>query len=129
LPGKPGNHEAGTPTEQPPINLENALMPCEAAARYVLPAMRAAVAITLITKYGYSSYRVSKILNLTPAAITNYTTGKRGGKLLAYILGNEQLNSYIEEVADSIASGLDAKEAFSKVACKICGTITGHKPH
>ena len=115
--------------EKIPLSFDNVLMPCEAAAKYVLPAMRAAVAITLINKYGYSSYRVSKILNLTPAAITNYTTGKRGSKLLSYILTNQQLHSYIEQVADKIAAGIDARKAFEEVACKICGTITGYKKH
>ncbi|MEB3755419.1 MAG: hypothetical protein GSR79_00955, partial [Desulfurococcales archaeon] len=69
-------------------DIEELMFPCEMAAKYVLPAIRAALAIVLTEEYGFTSYRVAKMLNLTPAAITNYRKGKRGIKLIDYILNN-----------------------------------------
>jgi len=103
------------------------MLPCEMAARYVLPAIRAALAVVLTDKYGLTSYRVAKILNLTPAAITNYRKGKRGNKLVEQILSEPTTRSYIEEIAKAISSGGDGLRVFREKTCDICQTVRGEK--
>ncbi|MCE4606971.1 MAG: hypothetical protein F7B59_06575 [Desulfurococcales archaeon] len=99
--------------------------PCEIAAKYVLPAIRAALAVVLTEEYGFTSYRVAKMLNLTPAAITNYKKGKRGIKLIDYILNNPDTRRHIEDIAHAISNHEYTLELFHEKTCSICRIVRG----
>jgi predicted transcriptional regulator len=101
------------------------LFPCEIAAKYVLPAIRAALAIVLTEEYGFTSYRVAKLLNLTPAAITNYKKGKRGIKLIDQILNDPRTRKHIEDIASAISNQEYEPELFHEKTCSICKIVRG----
>ena len=109
-------------------------MPCEYAAREIIPSIRAAIAITMIER-GVSKYRAATLLGMTPAAITNYTSGKRGGKFVAIILGSPQFRDLIERTGEILLADIDPKrkeEAFRSVICAICSRLNkyeGHAPY
>ncbi|MEB3772329.1 MAG: hypothetical protein GSR82_01455 [Desulfurococcales archaeon] len=109
------------------VNGENGelLFPCEMAAKYVLPAIRAALAIVLTEEYGFTSYRVAKLLNLTPAAITNYKKGKRGIRLIDQILNDPRTRRHIEDIASAISNQEYEPELFHEKTCSICKIVRG----
>jgi predicted transcriptional regulator len=95
--------------------------PCEIASRKYVPAIRASVAIVLVREYGLSAYRVAKLLGLTPAAVSNYLLGRRGGELVAVILGNKVLRRMVAELASKIAEGaIDDAPSLQKIVCRLC---------
>lgn len=106
-------------------DIEELMFPCEMAAKYVLPAIRAALAIVLTEEYGFTSYRVAKMLNLTPAAITNYRKGKRGIKLIDHILNNLETRKHIEDIAYAISNHEYEPELFHEKTCNICKIVRG----
>ncbi|MDP8003518.1 MAG: transcriptional regulator, partial [Caldisphaera sp.] len=77
-------------------------MPCEIAAKMVIPSIRASVAYVLVNEFKLSKYTVARLLGLTPAAINNYMSGKRGDKYMKILLENEIYLSKVEEVAKLI---------------------------
>ena len=95
------------------------LMPCEAATRKVLPALRAATAILLVKEYGFTTYRTAKLLGLTPAAISNYLFKRRGAELVDIILNNEKYRRIVEEIAGRLLSGASPEEV-TIYACMLC---------
>jgi predicted transcriptional regulator len=52
------------------------MLPCEAAAKYKVPAIKADLARKL-KKKGYSQKHIADFLNVTEAAISQYLSGKR----------------------------------------------------
>ncbi|MCE4614146.1 MAG: hypothetical protein F7B60_01265 [Desulfurococcales archaeon] len=106
-------------------DMEEIMFPCEIAAKYVLPAIRAALAIVLTEEYGFTSYRVAKMLNLTPAAITNYKKGKRGIKLIDRILNCPETRQHIEDIAFAISNKQYEPALFHEKTCSICKIIRG----
>ncbi len=97
-------------------------MPCEYAAREIIPSIRAALAVVMV-EMGASKYRVASLLGLTPAAVTYYVTGKRGSRYLREILSNNDLRRVVERVASILLgnASIEVKEkAFRAIICYLC---------
>jgi len=92
--------------------------PCEYRVKYVLPAIRAAVATVLERDFGLSPYRVAKVLGITPAAICNYRSSRRSSaRLLEEILSRDDVVGEVRSVASKLVLGtLDPEEAM----CSLC---------
>ncbi|MCX8173775.1 MAG: transcriptional regulator [Thermoplasmata archaeon] len=56
-------------------------VPCEDAVWEILPAIRRELAISLVKERALSQREAAKILGLTEAAVSQYISSKRGGKL------------------------------------------------
>jgi len=100
-------------------------MPCEYAAREIIPSIRAALAVVMVER-GASRYKVASILGLTPAAVTYYVSGRRGGKLLEKILADPQLRKLVERVGSILLSGesVSVKEkTFRVLICYLCSKL------
>jgi len=99
--------------------------PCEYRVKYVLPAIRAALATVLERDLGLSPYRVAKILGVTPAAICNYRSRRRSSaRLLEEILSREDMVSEVQSVALKLASGtLDLEEAMCSLCRKLADSL------
>ncbi len=54
--------------------------PCETRFKYLLPALRMALAMVLEEEMGLSVYRIAKILGITPAAVCNYKHSRRSNR-------------------------------------------------
>ncbi len=95
--------------------------PCEVASKRYVPAIRASVAIVLVREYGFSAYRAAKLLGLTPAAISNYLLGRRGGELVSVLLGREELRRMVFEIAERIAEGnVGDTKTLQQLICNLC---------
>ncbi|MEM3948475.1 MAG: hypothetical protein QXM76_02655 [Zestosphaera sp.] len=57
-------------------------LPCDVVAKELMPAVRAALAITLVKQHGLTIYRTAKLLGVAPAAVSNYLTARRSSKPL-----------------------------------------------
>ena len=101
--------------------------PCEVASRRYVPAIRASVAIVLVKEYGFSAYRAAKLLGLTPAAISNYLLGRRGGELVNVLLNDSGLRRMVMELAARIAEGsFDSVEELQRMVCSLCKELRRH---
>ena len=97
------------------------LMPCEVISRNLLPAIRAALAIILVKNYKLSGYEVAKMLNLTPAAISNYLAGRRGNKYLDFILSDEESLKTIDSLARILTKSKGKQPKMRDVIRMTCG--------
>ncbi len=87
--------------------------PCEMVVWDVLPSIRAAVAEELV-KRGLAQKEVSKLLGITPPAVSQYVTKKRGYN----IEFGEEIKVSISRLADDL---LEKKvESPVERICEIC---------
>jgi hypothetical protein len=87
--------------------------PCEIIVWNVLPSIRAALVEELV-KSGISQKEVSKMLGITPAAVSQYVSKKRGHKIDL----KDDVKDEIKRLArDIIREGID--NPALKI-CKIC---------
>ncbi len=87
--------------------------PCQKIVWDVLPAIRAAVAVKLV-KYGVTQAEAAKMLNLAPAAISQYVSGKRGYR----IEFEEEVQQAVEELAGDLKNGRTVD--LTVRICEIC---------
>jgi predicted transcriptional regulator len=85
--------------------------PCEEIVWEVLPSIRAAIAEELIGK-GLSQREVSRMLGISPPAVSQYVSKKRGCNME---LGDEAKKS-IEELADDLI-----RDRVDDLVARICG--------
>lgn len=85
---------------------------CEYSARFVLPRIRVAIARELHSR-GYSVTQIAKMLETTPAAVSQYLSGKRGKGI------PESFHDDVVRLADMLAAGED----ISKELCALCNKI------
>ncbi|MEM3396743.1 MAG: transcriptional regulator [Thermoplasmata archaeon] len=57
-------------------------VPCEDAVWEILPAIRRELAISLIKEHSLTQRDTAKILGLTEAAVSQYISSKRGGRMV-----------------------------------------------
>ena len=98
--------------------------PCEWRVKELIPMLRASLAIILIKEYGYSIYQTSKVLGVTPAAISNYLTAKRSKEtLVEKILSDEKMAEVLRKYAKKlIESELEAGD----VLCILCRKLADY---
>ncbi len=92
--------------------------PCEWRVRELIPVIRASMARVLVKNYGYSIYQASKVLGVTPAAISNYLTSKRSRTgLVEELLSNEHTCKIINDYVSKVVQGrIDVGDAL----CELC---------
>lgn len=91
-------------------------LPCQEVVWDLLPAIRAALAAALVRR-GHSQLQAARLLDMAPAAISQYLSGKRGYR----IEFDDDVKAEIERAADEIAAG-DA-EAVPARLCAICRSL------
>ncbi len=96
----------------------------------VLSAVRALVARELV-KRGYSVNETAKILRLTPAAVSMYLSGKRGGNLVDKLEKDERVmsvvRSHCDVIEDIVKRGGGESVDLTEIAKIVTGIITQKK--
>lgn len=104
--------------------------PQEIEVWYILPAIRRELVLAL-KEMGKAQKEIAKLLNITEAAVSQYTTEKRGTE----IIFPEEIKGFIRKAAKEIK---DAASAFhqiqkisehikhSKVLCKLHAQVEGN---
>jgi predicted transcriptional regulator len=95
-----------------------ALTPCEVAAKELLPTIRSMIAERLVNERHMSIYAASKVLSLTPAAVSNYVKCKRGNSLKAKLSKSSRFSQIMNGVLDKMENG--RAERLSVYYCMLC---------
>ena len=95
------------------------LTTCELVSKDLIPSVRAAIAIVLLEK-GLTEYRVSKLLGIAPAAVSQYVSKKRGGKLRDLILNKPEYRRRIEYIADLFIQDGGKRILDFRISREIC---------
>jgi hypothetical protein len=96
---------------------EMLILPCETAAKVVIPAIRAHVARELVQSYELKQDKVAKILGITQSAVSKYTSGARGS-----VLGIEDIKEIQPLLAEIVALVADGKTSRKDLLEKFCQT-------
>jgi predicted transcriptional regulator len=91
-------------------------LPCQEVVWDLLPAIRAALAASLVRK-GRSQQEAARLLEMAPAAISQYLSGKRGYR----IEFDDEIRAEIDRAADELASG-NTTDVSARL-CTICRSI------
>jgi predicted transcriptional regulator len=97
------------------------ILPCEVAARSVVPAIKASIAVQLIESFSMKQKDVADLLGLSQSAVSKYSTGTRG-----YILkiGEvEEVKPIIAEMVAMLASGKPRRAEILEKFCQTCMII------
>ncbi|HWQ20933.1 MAG TPA: helix-turn-helix domain-containing protein [Methanotrichaceae archaeon] len=92
--------------------------PCEEVVWDVLPSIRAAIAEELV-KRGLSQKEVSKLLGITPPAVSQYVSKKRGYN----IVFKDEVRDEIGRLADDLMQG--PVEDLVPRMCIVCRMLRG----
>lgn len=83
-----------------------------------MPAVRAALAITMVREYSLSVYRAAKLLGVAPAAVSNYLAERRSNKkLVKKLLEDAVYATYIREYTQKIIRN---EVKVDEVMCFFC---------
>jgi len=81
------------------------LLPAEIESKSLIPALRAIIAKDLAKKHNIREDKISQMLGVTQAAISNYIRGIRGNpELIEKLLAEKQVASMITDISDNLAS-------------------------
>ena len=86
-------------------------LPCQSIVWNVLPAIRAAIAEEL-NNMGVAQLEAARLLDMTPSAISQYLTGKRGYRIV--------FEGEVKESINRLAQDLKAGRV-DDLASRICG--------
>ncbi|MEM1796122.1 MAG: hypothetical protein QXM97_00080 [Zestosphaera sp.] len=91
---------------------------CERTTKELMPAVRAALAITMVRDYGLSVYKTAKLLGMAPAAVSNYLAERRSNKrLVKKLLENTEYATYVKEYSLKIIKN---EVKVNEVICFFC---------
>jgi predicted transcriptional regulator len=97
--------------------------PCMIVVQYVLPAIRVLIMKDLIKKHNMRKIDASAKMELTPAAITLYTKGKRGATFVDEITKSEKTMKILSELTETLAKDNMPTETIIDKLCRACVTI------
>jgi len=81
------------------------LLPAEIESKSLIPALRAIIAKDLAKKHNIREDKISQMLGVTQAAISNYIRGIRGDpKLIKKLLEEKQVVSMLTDISDNLSS-------------------------
>ncbi len=94
--------------------------PCERIVAEILPTIRARLALTILGEYGLSQIKTAGLLGVTQAAVSQYTTGRRGNDRVLEDYPN--IDDEIAEMAAKLVEGVgnDERERMLCGICRMC---------
>lgn len=97
------------------------IMPCEVAAKSVVPALRALVAIELTYAYKLKQNDVADLLGVTQTAVSKYIRHIRGSVL---DVGDvEEIQPVVKEITVSLTNGNASRFELLRNFCRACRII------
>jgi len=81
------------------------LLPSEIESKSLIPALRAIITKKLASEHKIREDKISKMLGVTQAAISNYIRGTRGDpELIKKLLSEKQVSEIVTEICDNLAA-------------------------
>lgn len=98
------------------------ILPCETAAKIIIPAIRAHVARELVVTYDLKQEEVAKILGITQSAVSKYASRTRGNIL--QVDGIQKVQPLLAELVTLAASDKEfSRNFFLQKFCETCKTV------
>jgi len=94
------------------------IIPCEVAAKSVVPAVRALITKELVEKHNLKQDEVAKILGISQSAVSKYTREVRG-----YVIKVDEIEGIkplIDKMVSLLVSGTCERQNFLKIFCQTC---------
>lgn len=100
--------------------MTNGKQPCERIVAEILPTIRAKLALTILEEYGLSQIKTAELLGVTQAAVSQYTTGRRGDENA--LMEFPDIEAKITKMATKLVEGLedDERETMLCDICRMC---------
>lgn len=97
------------------------IIPCEVAAKSVVPAVKALMAKELVEKRGFNQDKTAEILGISQSAVSKYTREIRGHAIKIDNIG--EIQPLIGKMADLLSKGRYQRGEFLKLFCQVCSGI------
>jgi len=97
--------------------------PCTIVASQVLPSVRLVVAKDLIKTYELKPAVVASRMGLTPAAVTQYVSGVRGGKLVQTLLESKRVKAMLDRLVGELLKTQPDECAIMGAVCELCRVV------
>lgn len=97
--------------------------PCAVVALHVLPAARVIVARKLMEVHELKPAQVASRMGLTPAAVTQYASGVRGGRLVDVLQGSERVRQVLDGLVSEFLKAQSDKSAMLEMVCELCRIV------
>jgi predicted transcriptional regulator len=98
------------------------ILPCETAAKVIIPAIRAYIARELVVTYDLKQEDVAKKLGITQSAVSKYASRSRGNIL--HVDGIKEAQTLLTELVTLVASDKEfSRNFFLEKFCETCKTI------
>ncbi|MFH1447451.1 MAG: helix-turn-helix domain-containing protein [Candidatus Micrarchaeota archaeon] len=92
-------------------------LPCQITIWYLIPAITAEI-VKELKKLGINQTNIAKALGVTPAAVSQYVSGKRGRAIQL----TPDMRKRIAEISKEVASGTIGGEQLAREMCELCIT-------
>ncbi|MGE5533790.1 MAG: transcriptional regulator [Bacillota bacterium] len=97
------------------------ILPCEVGVKTVLPAVKAAMARSIVEKHGLNEKQTANILGLSQSAVSRYVGRERGN--LLEIETTAEVVALIDQMVSHLIEQPDKKREFLRLFCQTCQTI------
>ena len=94
--------------------------PCMIVVQYILPAFRRAIAKELKEEYALRKTEVAEMMEVTPAAVTQYLNRTRGDAASSVIERSSRVSSLVSEIASDLAGGQTPSDMLLMKMCRAC---------
>jgi len=97
--------------------------PCMIVTSQVLPAVRVLVAKDLIETHELKPTVVASKMGLTPAAVTQYVSGARGGKLIRALRESERVKRLLDRLVNELLKAQPDRRTAMAAVCELCRVV------
>lgn len=91
--------------------------------QYILPALRVAIAKQLVEEHDLRKTRVAEVMEVTPAAITQYLNRSRGGLASSMVERSDMVMKIVSEIALDLVKGRTPSDMLIMKLCRACYTL------
>lgn len=97
--------------------------PCMLITTHVLPAVRVIVAKDLVKVHELKPVRVASKMGLTPAAVTQYVSGVRGGKMVDTLQRSEKIRQVLDRLTMELLKPESDIYVAMPMVCELCKIV------
>ncbi|MGQ9550960.1 MAG: transcriptional regulator [Candidatus Bathycorpusculaceae bacterium] len=94
------------------------IIPCEVAAKSIIPAIKALMARELLIKYGMNQNQVAEILGVSQSAVSKYSGKIRGHAVKIEDL--KEIQNSVNAMITLLIKGEDNRKEILKFFCHVC---------
>jgi hypothetical protein len=101
--------------------VHNLILPCEVGVKTILPAVKAAMARSIVENHGLNEKQTADILGLSQSAVSRYVGRERGN--LIELDSTSEVLTLIEQMVIHLIERPESKTEFLKLFCQTCQKI------